>query len=138
MPDRNPVTPTGLTVGNLRLEIATRSRCRGLEDFAGRSGHLMISIKNRLFTAKLIDAFCGLCERHFAHAYVTVVDKPYIHNVMAFGHDPAESDKMLAGNRHARRGTDPPGGEGPQAISAGPRFIPVLGRSGRRGAGLDH
>lgn len=97
MPDSNTVATTRLTVGNLRLEVATRSSFRGLEDFAGRSGHLMISIKNRLFTAALIDAFCRFCKHHFAHAYVTVVDKPYIHNVMAFGHEPAEADRMLAG-----------------------------------------
>jgi tRNA-dependent cyclodipeptide synthase len=83
-------------VDGLRLAISARSAPFGTNDLAGRTGHMMISIKNRVFNARLIDAFCGFAGRHLARAHVTVVDTPYLHNVAAIYADPAERERKAA------------------------------------------
>lgn len=86
-----------LTAENLRLTISSRSRIGGLDDLAGRTGHLMVSIKNGAFNARMIAGFCRFAETRLAHGYVTVVDQPYIHNARAASGSAAELQRKLAG-----------------------------------------
>lgn len=43
----------------------------------------MISIRNRRFTTKLIDAFCHAASTRFEGGVITIVDTPYLHNIKA-------------------------------------------------------
>lgn len=79
----NEIYCTSVNLHGLTLDIRTRRKIVGLEDLNFRTGHLMISIKNRLFNTNLIESFCRLASEHLSCAYITVVDTPYIHNVEA-------------------------------------------------------
>lgn len=76
-----------------------------------RSAHLMISIRNRAFNKHLIDAFCDFAVSHCAGGVITVVDKPYIHNIHAQTALGPERDRKVATltqlsserTRHAQR-----------------------------------
>ena len=72
-----------------------RSRMPQPPSLAPRVGFLMISIKNRYFTTKLIEAYCRFATQHFQAGYVTVVDRPYVHNVLASALDPQKVQKEL-------------------------------------------
>jgi hypothetical protein len=87
------------TADGFIAEISSRAAPRTVEDLAGRVGFLMISIKNRLFTSALIRAYCRFATEHLAAGCVTVVDRPYIHNVAAVSHDPSANARQMNGIR---------------------------------------
>ena len=78
-----------MQAGRLQLSISTRDPAYEFTRLATRTGHLMISIKNRAFSRKLILEFCKFAEQHLSRAWLTVVDKPYLHNAAIFEDDPA-------------------------------------------------
>jgi hypothetical protein len=59
-----------------------------------RAGLLMISIKNRHFTTSLIDGFCRLVTEHLRCGYVTVVDRPYLRNILATTDDGTQAARV--------------------------------------------
>jgi hypothetical protein len=61
-----------------------------------RTAHLMISIRNRAFNKRLIDAFCDFAVARCAGGVITVVDAPYIHNIHAQTSPGPERDRKVA------------------------------------------
>lgn len=77
----------------------TVSSARGILDLGAlvdRSGFLMVSIKNRQFTDKLIEAYCRFAERYLRLGLVTVVDQPYLRNVYATARNAEETASGVA------------------------------------------
>ena len=60
-----------------------------------RRGALFVSIKNRQFNTALIDAFCHFVQDHCAEGYITIVDKPYLHNITRDTVAGAERDRQI-------------------------------------------
>jgi hypothetical protein len=75
-------TPDGFS-----SKISSRAAPPEAADLAGRVGFLMISIKNRLFTSSLIKAYCRFATEQLLGGCVTVVDRPYVYNVLAASHE---------------------------------------------------
>ncbi|MAS05691.1 MAG: hypothetical protein CL534_13555 [Ahrensia sp.] len=67
----------------LSLTISSRQPISGIADLSDKTGHLLISIKNRAFDKTLIRGFCRFVTEHMRDGYITVVDAPYLHNVEA-------------------------------------------------------
>lgn len=78
-------------------EISALAAPRDAADLADRVGFLMISIKNRLFTGALIDAYCRFATEHLRAGYITVVDRPYIRNVAAASDDSVPNTRQIDG-----------------------------------------
>lgn len=77
----------------------TVSSARGILDLGAltdRSGFLMVSIKNRQFTDKLIEAYCRFAEQYLRLGFITVVDKPYLSNVYAMARNSEEAASGVA------------------------------------------
>jgi len=74
---------TCLFGGDIRVTISSLDREYEVEDLKDKTGFLMISIKNRRFTNRLIDRYCRFAVEHLAAGRLTVVDKPYVRNVLA-------------------------------------------------------
>lgn len=87
------------TADGFVAEISSLGAPRSVADLADHVGFLMISIKNRLFTNALIKAYCRFAIEHLAGGFVTVVDRPYIHNVVAALPDPSASARQMNGIR---------------------------------------
>jgi hypothetical protein len=64
-----------------------------------RVATLMISIRNRRFTTKLINAFCDFAAQRCEGGIITIVDGPYIHNILAQTKPGAQRDAKLLGLR---------------------------------------
>ena len=74
---------THLFSGDIRVTISSSGREYELEDLKDKTGFLMISIKNRRFTKHLIDRYCQFAMEYLGAGRLTVVDKPYVRNVLA-------------------------------------------------------
>jgi hypothetical protein len=85
-PERGPVRPFTVALGasvGLGGELAALAGPPDPASLAERAGLLMISIKNRHFTTPLIDGFCRFVTERLRCGYVTVVDRPYVQNILA-------------------------------------------------------
>ena len=65
------------------LIVSRLGKRAGLADLQGKSGYLMVSIKNPNFSARLVNAFCDLVETHLAGGEVILVDRPYTSTISA-------------------------------------------------------
>lgn len=84
MPDHVAVRSTTRQFGgDVRVTISSLGREYEVEDLKDKTGFLMISVKNRRFTNHLIDRYCRFALEHLAAGRLTVVDKPYVRNVLA-------------------------------------------------------
>lgn len=94
---KSKIFHTSVRLDNFTLKLQGRKKITGLEALKYRTGHLMISLKNRRFDTQLIDLFCRVSSEHMNSGYITVVDAPYIHNVDAITSDPQERKRKVAG-----------------------------------------
>jgi hypothetical protein len=83
-------TPDGFSGELTSLSIPPK-----IDDLADRAGFLMISIKNRLFSSPLINAYCCFATEYLRSGYITVVDRPYIRNVEATSNDHSSSARQM-------------------------------------------
>ncbi|MDX5362896.1 MAG: hypothetical protein LPJ91_01900 [Pseudazoarcus pumilus] len=75
------------------LDLSTLRGIGCIRDFAQRSAWLMISVKNPAFSNRLVDGFCRLVgEIGFRQGFVTIVDTPYMANILANRHDPVQAE----------------------------------------------
>lgn len=68
---------------DVSLTITNLGRAHGLDDLRSATGYLMISVKNRSFSNRLIDSFCRFAAERLSEGVLIVVDGPYVHNVLA-------------------------------------------------------
>ena len=87
------------TVDGFTGTICSRAVPPQAEYLASRVSFLMISLKNRLFTSGLINAYCQFATEQLLGGCVTVVDRPYVYNVLAASHDLSARRKQLRGIR---------------------------------------
>jgi hypothetical protein len=59
-----------------------------------RTGLLMVSIKNRQFTTDLIDGFCRFATTRLRGGSITIVDRPYVQNILAATSNGAPPDQI--------------------------------------------
>jgi hypothetical protein len=72
-----------LTISNLRKQYVAKN----LKD---KTGFLMISVKNKSFSNRLIEYYFNFAEKYLKEGFVTIVDTPYIHNINAIYSDEEE------------------------------------------------
>jgi len=81
-----------------RLSISTLGPLLELEGLRGKTGYLMISVKNPKFSNALIETYCAFSAEFLARSYLTVVDTPYFANIAANEYDvettASEIDKL--------------------------------------------
>lgn len=88
----------------LRGELAALAAPPHPSALLDRTGLLMISIKNRQFTTGLIEGFCRFATTRLRGGLITVVDRPYLQNILAAatnGAQPAQINglRQLADDR---------------------------------------
>jgi hypothetical protein len=79
---------TQLFADDIRVSVLSLKRSYALADLRDKSGFLMISVKNPLFTRKLVDRYCRFSIEHLDAGLITIVDLPYIRNILASFEDP--------------------------------------------------
>jgi hypothetical protein len=67
----------------LRGELTALSALPHPSALVDRTGLMMVSVKNRQFTTHLIDGFCRLATTCLRRGRITIVDRPYIQNILA-------------------------------------------------------
>lgn len=81
-----PVMPLPTTLDyskHIELNIYNLQRRCSASTLKGKSGFLMISIKNKNFSNRLIEYYFDFVNRYLESGFVTIVDTPYIHNIYA-------------------------------------------------------
>lgn len=78
------------------LTVRSKQGTLDLGALAGRSGFLMVSIKNRQFTDRLIESYCRIADRSLLQGFVTVVDQPYLSNVYAMARNAEDAASGIA------------------------------------------
>jgi hypothetical protein len=95
--ERAPVRPFTVALGasvGLGGELTALSAPPDPARLAERAGLLMISIKNPYFTTPLIDGFCRFVTARLRRGYVSVVDRPYVQNILATADDGTHSAQI--------------------------------------------
>jgi hypothetical protein len=82
-PGRAALYETRVAFDDFRLTISSLTGRRELPDLKDRTGALMISVKNKSFTNRLIESFCRFTSQHLERGIVIVVDEPYAANIEA-------------------------------------------------------
>lgn len=75
--------------------IHHRGREKSVEELKEKTGFLMISIKNKSFSNRLLEAYIDFVQKYLDKGFITIVDKPYIHNVNAIYTDPEQRLREL-------------------------------------------
>jgi len=102
---RDKLHTVSVCCDGVSLAISSRQPISGIADLSDKTGHLLISIKNRAFDKALIRGFCHFVTEHMRGGYITVVDAPYLHNVEAVTREGEERKRKadavirLAGER---------------------------------------
>ena len=78
----------------LRGQLTALTTPPDLSALVDRTALLMISIKNRRFTTGLIDRFCRFTASHLRRGLITVVDRPYIRNLLAAATNDGQSGQI--------------------------------------------
>jgi len=87
------------------LSICTLGPTLELNGLRGKTGYLMISVKNPKFSNALIEAYCAFSAEFLARSYLTVVDTPYFANVAANQHDMETAAAEIEKLKHISRET---------------------------------
>lgn len=77
------VATTDTFKGDIQTIITNKIEPYNFEGLRGKTGFLMISIKNPRFSRKLIDRYCQFAISYLEVGYLSVVDLPYLRNVAA-------------------------------------------------------
>lgn len=78
-----------------RLVVSRLGNRATLGDLKGKTGYLMISIKNSNFNTRLVSSFCDLVETHLGAGEVILVDTPYAATILATEMDEARRNREL-------------------------------------------
>ncbi len=67
----------------IRVLISSLTNRYTFECLKGKTGFLMISVKNPNFSRMLIDHYCSFVQKYLVTGYITIVDLPYTQNILA-------------------------------------------------------
>lgn len=85
MPDIFKTTDTSLD--NVKFTIYSLRKHYEIYDLRQKPGFLMISVKNKSFSNQLIESYFDFAESHLTKSFITIVDTPYFHNIIARNYD---------------------------------------------------
>lgn len=78
-----------------RLVISSLRGRAGLDELAARVGYLMVSVKNPVFGARLVEVFYDLVESYLEGGEIILVDTPYAATIEATETDEAIRERKL-------------------------------------------
>jgi hypothetical protein len=81
---------------DLRLVVSRLGSKATLADLEGKRGFLMVSVKNTNFTARTVETFCDLVDRHLDAGEVILVDTPYLAPILANEPDGDSRQRKIA------------------------------------------
>lgn len=92
---QKPHLVAGEFAGSIDFTITNLHQPYNIEALSDKVGFLMISVKNRYFSNRLIEHYCHFVEHHLARGYIVVVDAPYFANISANDLDDATRGREL-------------------------------------------
>lgn len=90
VPGGNKVKPISTTMnfsGDVELSISNLQKRYEAINLKGKTGFLMISVKNKCFSNRLLERYFDFVEKYLGKGFVMIVDSPYIHNIYAMNYD---------------------------------------------------
>ncbi len=68
---------------SVTILISSHGKAHSILELKDKTGFMMISVKNKSFSNRIIEQFCDFSDAHLNKSHITIVDTPYINNIYA-------------------------------------------------------